>query len=160
MCHLTFKHYLFDWGDTLMVDFPDAGGPMYLWEVVKAVSGARRTLEALHESACCYLATNAQDSTTADIERALARVGLAAYIDRVFCFENVGYRKPATEFFKTILAAIGSQPQEIVMVGDSLETDVHGAMAAGLQGIWYNPAGRKGDPRGAGVIRSLAELVG
>jgi len=27
---LKYKHYLFDWGDTLMVDLPNEKGPIYL----------------------------------------------------------------------------------------------------------------------------------
>ena len=154
-----FAHYVFDWGDTLMVDFPGAGGPMYRWEKVAAVKGARETLETLHREAGCYLATNAQDSGERDIVRALARVGLADHIDRVFCFENVGYRKPSLEFFKTLLGVIGAAPSHTVMVGDSLETDVAGAMAAGMNGIWYNPAGLDCRRKDVGVIRSLAELT-
>ena len=155
-----FKHYLFDWGDTLMVDFPGAKGPMYLWDEVAAVTGARETLAALHREAGCYLATNAQDSKAVDIVKALERVGLAGYIDQVFCFENVGHRKPDRAFFDTILADIGAEPARVAMVGDSLATDVIAAMNAGLHGIWYNPAGREGDPEGADVIHSLTELIG
>ena len=32
--------YLFDWGDTLMVDYVDAIGKMCDWPSVKAVDGA------------------------------------------------------------------------------------------------------------------------
>jgi len=142
-----------------MVDFPDAGGPMYLWDEVAAIEGARETLTALHREAGCYLATNAQDSKESDIIKALERVGLADHIDRVFCFENVGYRKPSLEFFKTILNTIGATPSRTVMVGDSLETDVAGAIAAGLSGIWYNPAGLDCRLKDVGVIHSLIELI-
>jgi len=156
---LKFAHYIFDWGDTLMVDFPGARGPMCAWDPVAAVEGARKTLAALHQEAGCYLATNAQDSKESDIIKALERVGLADHIDRVFCFENVGYRKPSLEFYNTILNAIGATPLNTVMVGDSLETDVAGAMAAGLSGIWYNPAGLDCRVKDAGVIHSLTELI-
>jgi HAD superfamily hydrolase (TIGR01509 family) len=156
---MNYMHYLFDWGDTLMVDFPGAKGPMCRWERVAAVDGARQTLAALHRKAGCYLATNARDSKAGDIVKALERAGLATYIDRVFCFENVGHRKPSPEFFATILAAINATPDQTVMVGDSLDTDVAGALAAGLHGIWYNPAGLDGYLKGAGVIRSLEELI-
>jgi len=156
---LRFAHYIFDWGDTLMVDFAGAKGPMYRWENVAVVEGARETLAALHRVAGCHLATNAEDSKEHEIVKALERGGLADHIDRVFCFENVGYRKPSPAFFTTILAAIGATAAQTVMVGDSLDTDVAGAMAAGLHGIWYNPAGLEADPVGAGVIRGLKELI-
>ena len=156
---MKFTHYIFDWGDTLMVDFPGAKGPMYLWERVSAVKGAQKTLETLHRQARCYLATNAQDSKEDEIVKALERVNLAAYISKVFCFQNVGYRKPSPEFFSAILDQTGAKPAETVMVGYSLETDVVGAMAAGLHGIWYNPAGLECRQKRAGVIRSLVELI-
>ena len=38
---------LFDWGNTLMVDFPDAQGKMCDWETVQEVSGARALLAEL-----------------------------------------------------------------------------------------------------------------
>lgn len=156
---LNFAHYIFDWGDTLMIDFPGTKGPMCAWDQVAAVESARETLAVLHREAGCYLATNAQASKERDIIKALERVGLADHIDRVFCFENVGFRKPSLAFFKTILDAIGAAPSHAVMVGDSLETDVRGAMAAGLNGIWYNPAGLDTHLKNVGVINSLLELI-
>jgi len=156
---MRFKHYIFDWGDTLMVDFPDANGPMYLWETVAAVPGARQTLAALHRMAGCHLATNALDSPEEDIVKALERVGLAEYLDAVFCYDNLGCRKPSLEFYRGIIRKIGADPGEIVMVGDSLATDIIGAQAAGLHGIWFNPDGRVGQLDGAGEIRSLLELI-
>jgi len=157
--NLTISHYFFDWGDTLMVDFPEGQGPMYRWPQVAAVAGARKTLAVLHREAGCYLATNARDSKEREIVKALERVGLAIHIDKVFCFQNVRYLKPSPEFFNTILERTGAAPSQAVMVGDSLETDVAGAMEVGMHGIWYNPAGRQGRPAGAGVIRSLTELI-
>jgi len=156
---MRFKHYIFDWGDTLMIDFPDAQGPMYLWEKVVAVPGACETLAALHGVAGCHLATNARDSQEQDIVKALARVGLAEYLDNVFCFANLGCRKPSVEFFSRIVRELGVDAGEIVMVGDSLDTDIAGALAAGLHGIWFNPDGREGKLVGAGEIRSLKELL-
>ncbi|TON05786.1 hydrolase, partial [Vibrio parahaemolyticus] len=37
------KVYLFDWGDTLMNDFPDQTGKMCDWENIQAVNGALQT---------------------------------------------------------------------------------------------------------------------
>jgi len=142
-----------------MVDFPDAQGPMYLWEEVATVPGAIETLAVFHRQAGCYLATNAQDSKEQDIVRALDRVGLAQYLAGVFCFDNLGCRKPSEAFFNGMLARIGADPRKTVMVGDSLDTDIAGALAAGLHGIWFNPAGREGRLEGAGEIRSLKELI-
>jgi len=43
--------------------------------------------------------------------------------------------KPAAAFFAAALAALGAQADTTVMVGDDIEADVGGAMAAGLRGV-------------------------
>lgn len=43
--------------------------------------------------------------------------------------------KPSAAFFELILADLGADPDEAAMVGDDVETDVGGAMRAGLGGI-------------------------
>lgn len=43
--------------------------------------------------------------------------------------------KPAPEFFRGALAAVGADPAETVMIGDDVEADVGGAMALGMAGV-------------------------
>jgi len=59
--------------------------------------------------------------------------------------------------FSTLFALLGVSPGDAVMVGDSVEDDVKGAVAAGAAGILLDRSGRSRD---AGVPRigSLAEL--
>ncbi|MEK2144723.1 hypothetical protein WOC23_22300 [Vibrio parahaemolyticus] len=71
------KVYLFDWGDTLMIDFPDQTGKMCDWGNIQAVNGALQTLEALSKEHQIYVATNAADSYDKDIEPAVT-VGIQA----------------------------------------------------------------------------------
>ncbi|MDK9759618.1 HAD family hydrolase, partial [Vibrio sp. D173a] len=70
------KTYLFDWGNTLMVDFPDQSGKMCDWPVVEPIAGAHETLEYLSKYHKVYVATNAADSTELEIKHAFSRVGL------------------------------------------------------------------------------------
>ena len=58
-----YKHFLFDWGDTLMVDYPDEEGPMFKWPKVAVVEGAFELLYILSRRAECHVATNAEDSS-------------------------------------------------------------------------------------------------
>ncbi|KAB2823081.1 HAD family hydrolase, partial [Aliivibrio finisterrensis] len=65
------KAYLFDWGDTLMVDFPNTQGKMCDWETVQAVDGALEMLASLSQKGhLLYVATGADDSCVQDIELA------------------------------------------------------------------------------------------
>lgn len=49
--------------------------------------------------------------------------------------EAVVLGKPAAGFFQSAVSALGLEPAEVVMVGDDVEADVQGALAAGLQAI-------------------------
>jgi HAD superfamily hydrolase (TIGR01458 family) len=45
------------------------------------------------------------------------------------------FGKPAPAFFHAAVAGLGCAPDEAVMIGDDVEADVNGAIAAGLAGI-------------------------
>ena len=43
--------------------------------------------------------------------------------------------KPAPDFFATVLAGVGVRATDAAMVGDDVESDVGGALRAGLAGV-------------------------
>lgn len=73
--------------------------------------------------------------------------------------------KPARDFFRTAAAEMGLAPENVLMVGDDLESDIEGALAAGLQaalvktGKYRDGDGLKAKRGGAYVAASLAEFV-
>lgn len=91
--------YLFDWGNTLMADFPEQSGKMCDWPEVRAIEGAQATLAQLATQHAIYIATNAADSAEADIHAAFMRVGLAPFIAGYFCKANLGIGKGSAAFF-------------------------------------------------------------
>ncbi|RTZ17623.1 HAD family hydrolase [Vibrio aquaticus] len=135
------KIYLFDWGNTLMVDFPDQEGKMCDWDKVEAVDGALETLKLLSTTSDIYVATNAADSSVDDIKLAFERVGLAPFIKGYFCRANLGIGKGTPDFFHRIIPLLNADPQSIYMVGDTYLNDIEPALAAGIQAIWFNPRG-------------------
>ena len=152
--------YLFDWGDTLMQDDKRYAGPMRSWPEVTAVDGALETLRVLATRARCCLATNARDSSEEDIWQALARVGLDRYIDAVFCFRGLGVAKPEPAFFELVLQKLGLPAQAVAMVGDSYDTDIAGAVQAGMRAFWYNPqTDESRTAAGVVTIHALSELL-
>ena len=141
-----------DWGNTLTVDDGTQDGPMATWTHVAAVSGAQQALRRLRPRYRLIVATNATDSGGDQIRAALARVGLDDLVDGVVTSREVGACKPDPAFFRAALrAACTGQPlapHHAVMVGDSWENDVAGAVAGGLHAVWFNPSGA-GRPCGA-----------
>jgi FMN phosphatase YigB (HAD superfamily) len=47
--------------------------------------------------------------------------------------------KPHPEIYHDALRALDLEPQEVVMVGDSLKADVAGAQALGMIAVWRKP---------------------
>jgi putative hydrolase of the HAD superfamily len=136
--------------------FPDYRGPMSRWPRLEAVPYAQETLEALRPGWIVALATNAVDSSEAEIRDALARVQLDEFVDRVFCYQQVGCKKPSPRFFEFILDDLGLDPSRVTMVGDSYEEDVLGANRSGLRAVWFNP-GSDAEPSGE-MLRTIHDL--
>ena len=150
---------LFDWGNTIMVDFV-LPGPMYTWEKVAWVTGAENALKMISAKYRCCLATNAGASTTPEVLMALKRVGADKYFSEIFLAKEVGYEKPDKRFFIAIIEQLNLPPSSLVMIGDNYQKDCIGAKQAGLKTVFFNPAGAKGSfPMADAVIRSFDDLL-
>jgi HAD superfamily hydrolase (TIGR01662 family) len=134
----TKRCVLLDGGNTLMRDSPDYMGPMYTWPRLEALPHVHETLAVLQPGWMLAVATNAADSDESDIRKALARLDLDVYIDRVYCAKTIGHRKPSPGFFGFILQDLGLPPENVVMVGDSFNADVLGAVRSGIRAVWFN----------------------
>lgn len=66
----------------------------------------------------------------------MAELGLADYFEHWAISCDLGYMKPHPEIYYDALRAIGVEPHETVMVGDSLKADVAGAQALGMIAVW------------------------
>jgi putative hydrolase of the HAD superfamily len=87
----------------------------------------------------------------------LERTALRSLVDAVVISAEEGVAKPDPAIFRAALARLGADGGAGLHVGDSLEADVAGARAAGLDAVLVV---RDGDaaPAGVRVIHSLAEL--
>lgn len=151
------KVYLLDWGDTLMVDIPGQAGKMCDWARVEAVEGAREALACLSRENQLYVATNAAESSPADIQAALARVDLSRYISGYFCRANVGCGKGSPDYYLAILKQLCIDADRVTMVGDSFENDILPALEAGLSAVWLHAAGGAESSR-LRIINSMRDL--
>ena len=61
-------------------------------------------------------------------------------MDGVFLSEKLGVEKPDKGFFDKVFDEIGVDDlNEVMIIGDSLTSDIQGGMNAGIQTCWYNP---------------------
>lgn len=88
-----------------------------------------------------YAVTN---GTKVAQDRKLTNSGLINILDGVFISEEVGIEKPGVEFFEKVFEKIGEfDKSEIMIIGDSLTSDIQGGNNAGIVTCWFNPNGKK-----------------
>ncbi len=96
---------------------------------------ARAMLEGLRADG---LATGVLSSTswpTAWHHEVFARDGVDHLLDGVVLSSELAVTKPHPDAFRAAAAAVGSDPERCVYVGDRLYDDVHGAAAVGMRTI-------------------------
>ena len=103
------------------------------------------------------------DMTTLVQYEKLKALGVAPYIDHMVTSQEAGVEKPHPDFMKLCIRKSGVLPEECIFVGDNFRKDVQGAIACGMQGVWYNPEGKLlQEGQGAGIaygeIRHFDEL--
>ncbi len=68
------------------------------------------------------------------------RTGLDQVIPHLFISMELGVQKPMAAYFDKVCEALGvTDRSRVVMVGDSLTSDILGGNNAGIDTIWYNP---------------------
>ena len=92
----------------------------------------------------------------------LNKSGLVDLFDDVFISEDVGVEKPDVKFFEHVWDVIGQyQSDEVLIIGDSLTSDMKGGNNAGILCCWYNPKGLE-NTNGVKLdyeIKSLQEVI-
>ena len=122
------------------------------------LEGARELLEWARDRFRLALITNG----IPEVQRPrIRRTGFDRLFPVVVISGEEGAAKPAPEIFDVALERMGAPAlEEILLIGDSLSSDVRGGADYGIDTCWYNPAGLElGDgPEPRYQIRRLAEL--
>lgn len=84
--------------------------------------------------------------------------GLDKYFKEVITSEASSSLKPNKEIFHYAFEKTGARPEESIMLGDSLEVDIIGAMKAGIDQVFINHQNITTDIRPTYTVTSLKEL--
>lgn len=129
-----------------------------LGEIFFEKENSLEIIKNLHGRVRQYVVTN---GTVVAQRKKLEKSGLGAYMDEVFISDEIGTEKPGAAFFAPVFAALEGIPKEdILIVGDSLTSDMRGGNNVGIRCCWYNPNGLKNetDMRIDYEIRRLEEI--
>jgi len=121
------------------------------WQVPDEAAGV---LQALRDRGLILGMGTNYDSR---VERVVAGLPqLTLLWGRLVVSAAIGFRKPGVEFFQKVVQFAGCSPREVLFVGDDLENDYEGAIAAGLEAVLLDPRGQSSAPR---RIERLTDLL-
>lgn len=101
------------------------------------VDGALTLVKSLQGRYRQYVVTNGVAATQMS---KLELSGLSGVMDGIFISETVGCAKPGLAFFDHCLGQLEEKNRErILIVGDSMTSDILGGIQAGIKTCWYNP---------------------
>lgn len=121
----------------------------HAWDTVRALKGK-------------VLQCAVTNGTKVAQDRKLKKSELEKEFDYIFISEEVGAEKPNKDFFDAVFARIGMYaPEEVLIVGDSLTSDIRGGVNAGIKTCWFNPKGveNTSDLKPDYEIRDIGEVL-
>jgi 2-haloacid dehalogenase len=96
-------------------------------------------LEHIHQTHNLYLVTN---GITTVQESRYALSGIERFFKDMFISEELNVSKPNKKFFDIVFVRAGiANLKRVLIVGDSLTSDIAGGNNAGIATCWYNPSG-------------------
>lgn len=129
------------------------------------IDGAQETLVKIKESGKIrqFVVTN---GLVQNQKRKLQSPDLNPFFEYSFISDEVGAEKPSIDFFNKVFEKIGDVPKhKILIIGDSLTSDIKGGNNAGIKTCWYN-AFEKINNKGVQVdyeitnLRQLPKILG
>ena len=123
------------------------------------VDGALETCEKLHGSYKMYIITNGSKKSQ---RGRLTNSPILKYFDGVFISEEIGANKPSKEYFDFVFSHIDEKDRSrILVIGDSLSSDIAGAVNCGLDSCWLCRGDEKESPADYIIydIRQLSDIL-
>jgi FMN phosphatase YigB (HAD superfamily) len=102
----------------------------------KLIDGARKVLDYLHGRYDVAIITNGFKEVQYD---KILKAELSKYFRKIFISEEVGAQKPRKEIFEYAIKSMNAPKNSSLMIGDSWDVDIIGAMNFGIDQIYYNP---------------------
>jgi 2-haloacid dehalogenase len=136
--------------------------PTYLANLAEGtylIDGAVETLELLSGNFNLAIITNGLK----EVQRPRFRKSaINGYIETIIISDEVGVAKPDPKIFDIAFTQM-NQPakNQVLIIGDSLTSDIQGGRNYGIDTCWFNPAGKRNDHQIASTfeIQRLAELL-
>jgi HAD superfamily hydrolase (TIGR01549 family) len=101
------------------------------------LDGAKELCETLSRSCKLALVTNGVSKTQ---HKRFENSEVKEYFADIFVSEDTGFQKPQKEYFDYVLKHLNvTDNEKVLIVGDSLSSDIKGGNNAWIPSCWFNP---------------------
>ncbi|WP_236785329.1 YjjG family noncanonical pyrimidine nucleotidase [Anaerococcus ihuae] len=112
----------------------------FLYDEVEMVDGIEDLLSYLSNKYQIYAASNGlYDMQVNRIKKS----NLSKYFKDIFVSDKIGYEKPDERFFKKIMDITKYSNDDLIMIGDSIKSDILGARNSKIKSIYFNKENKK-----------------
>lgn len=123
------------------------------------MEGAAEVVRILRGNCRLAIVTNG----LTDVQRGrFGRSPISSHFDEITISEEVGTQKPDPRIFAYTLDRMGHKDKRtVLMVGDSLSSDIQGGVNFGIDTCWFNPSGDASppSPTPSHVVDDLAKIL-
>lgn len=104
---------------------------------IVTIEDANQLLRDLYGIYEIVIATNGQTKTA---YKKLEKANLLPYVEDVISSDQIGFSKPMPEFFQVLFERVKNKEKDkMLLIGDSLNTDILGGIQNGIDTCWFNP---------------------
>ena len=130
----TFEKLKFDYNEHLL-ETVNTHYMAYLSDFTHLFEGTHQLLKKLSPQYDLHIITNGFDEVQF---HKMKNSGLAPYFKEIITAEQAGFKKPSPEIFEYALKKAAKTSGESLMIGDSFEADIQGALGVHMQAIHFN----------------------
>ena len=104
---------------------------------IKEIEGAKELIKDLSKDYEISIASNGPREAA---DNKIKKLKLNPYISSILTSGEIGIGKPNIEFFNILFEKLENKDKnKMMLIGDSLTTDIQGGMNAGIDTCWFNP---------------------
>ncbi len=121
------------------------------------IAGADDLLKYLKGKASLIIMTNGAEKPQ---NQKMAKVNITDYFDHVIISDNVGKPKPSLVIFEYMMDLLPDvSKSDVLLIGDSLSSDIKGGVEFGLDTIWFNKYGKAAECPATFEVRKLEDII-
>ena len=128
----------------------------FLYDEIEMVDGIEDLLLYLSDKYKIFTASNGIYKMQ---ENRLKKSNLDKYFDKIFVSDKIGFEKPDKKFFQKIMDLTKFSNDDLIMIGDSVKSDIIGAKNSKIKSIYFNKEDKKiTDKNFTYQVKNLSEI--